>query len=530
MTILHGSYKMLEEKINKILFSFIIIFIILLSPIGEAQFLDIDDTYNFDDTSFHDLVAFEDYDFDFQVGSIDSGADMVCFNWDLYGGTDAYEDDGEDSADFCVYTSTTTRNACISCYGITVPLGDMEQKSSLTSEVHNQVCDGCDFDTSDRYGDYAEALIYHDCSVCSLQTKILVDAPYFVIRPREYLCYEDEDNEFILHGDFPDRENNNNFEWVEYDNGEKVCSDIYNSNNYACDTDNDQVQDNSGVSTLANPCALVEGVVCSLSSQCISDICDGHDVVLNTECDSDGSQDYSVYLNQYDNSCGGEGLLDFQSLEADSCNSQVGVYYVCDSDLTGNDQPLTTEPEDFCRLNEYASCTSNSQCWNDNGGYDCMGSSSKICTTGANGKSCFGNDDLQCDSGRCDSTCQARLTDGQSCDENSDCINGICSGGICGGAGVTTDLAVVDIEAIQIIPNVNLLKGRTGIIRVTVTNYGPEPTNGTVTAKFDGSSLSIASGDTATKPIPVNQNVTFLFDFTPSSTGTKGVVANVTIV
>ncbi|MBU1051493.1 MAG: hypothetical protein KJ718_02980 [Nanoarchaeota archaeon] len=142
----------------------------------------------------------------------------------------------------------------------------------------------------------------------------------------------------------------------------------------------------------------------------------------------------------------------------------------------------------------------------------------------------FNNDDLQCDSSRCDSTCQAKLADGQGCDENSDCINGDCSGGICGGVGVTVDLAVVDIEAIQIIPDVDLVKGKTGIIKVTITNYADNSTSGLVNVTFDGFALTIANGDMHTKEIPANQNITFLFDFTPSSTGTKEIVANVTVV
>src|SRR3989344_8982211 len=100
---------------------------------------------------------------------------------------------------------------------------------------------------------------------------------------------------------------------------------------------------------------------------------------------------------------------------------------------------------------------------------------------------------------------------GQGCDEDSDCINGQCGGGTCGGTGVTVDLAVVKIEPVQVIKDVDLVKGKFGIVRVTVTNYGLNQSNGLVNVTFDGTQLSIASGDTQIKNIPPNRNITFDF-------------------
>ncbi|MBU1159892.1 fibrobacter succinogenes major paralogous domain-containing protein [Patescibacteria group bacterium] len=44
---------------------------------------------------------------------------------------------------------------------------------------------------------------------------------------------------------------------------------------------------------------------------------------------------------------------------------------------------------------------------------------------------CESNNDNFCQSGRCDTTCQTKLADGQSCDEASDCTSGQCQGSIC---------------------------------------------------------------------------------------------------
>ena len=46
---------------------------------------------------------------------------------------------------------------------------------------------------------------------------------------------------------------------------------------------------------------------------------------------------------------------------------------------------------------------------------------------------CEDNNDNICQSGRCDTTCQAKLADGQACDEASDCSSGECQGSVCVG-------------------------------------------------------------------------------------------------
>src|SRR3989344_8644669 len=161
-------------KRNNIFCLFVLLFFILWSfDVIAYENVDIDDTYNFDGSSKNDQTAFENYDFDFQVSNLYSNADLVCFNFDVSGGTDNYG--GED---YCVYTSTSSRDDCISCWAITVPLSNMGQKSSLFAEIINKVCDGCTYDTSNRFGDTAIANIYYNCDACASSSVIGVGEFY----------------------------------------------------------------------------------------------------------------------------------------------------------------------------------------------------------------------------------------------------------------------------------------------------------------------------------------------------------------
>jgi|GEM_PF-1192565 len=56
--------------------------------------------------------------------------------------------------------------------------------------------------------------------------------------------------------------------------------------------------------------------------------------------------------------------------------------------------------------------------------------SSTIYAKKPNSYVCESNNNNLCQSGRCDSTCQAKLADGEACDESSDCQN-YCNGGSC---------------------------------------------------------------------------------------------------
>src|SRR3989338_4706971 len=118
----------------------------------------------------------------------------------------------------------------------------------------------------------------------------------------------------------------------------------------------------------------------------------------------------------------------FETNISTSCVVTNGTGFVCDID-EDLDVVLSGTPPSPFRVSLNNTCTRNSTCWNSNGGNWC--SSVSKCTNGNNGYLC--GLDIDCDSGRCDSTCMSKLADGQVCDENSDCTNSNCISGVCGG-------------------------------------------------------------------------------------------------
>ncbi|MBS3080802.1 hypothetical protein J4221_04995, partial [Candidatus Pacearchaeota archaeon] len=507
----------------------VLILFFLFFVSSQSISVNIRDNYNFDDSSNEDHVIFEGYSFSIQAKDIDYSLDpdLVCFNWDKFGGTNSYSDNIGFYMDKCTYDSSTSRDQCISLWDINLSTSNMT--IDFETIFLNPII------TFNDHGDFVQAQLYDDCDSSSAPSANLAfDQFYSVIEKRQYYCPREGDDSFYVRGRYYDRQTGRS-KWINYDS--KSCSFIYNTY-YGCAINRDEIDDITGRTILSDPCAIKdsneEGNACKTDSECISQNCDGERLEFTFNC-GDGSDNYNSLSSIYRNSCGGGGWLDLSLSESLTCSSQLGNdNYVCDADLTPIARQVDgvlIDPREFCRLKEYVSCTNSSECWNNNGGYNCIGTSgNKICTTGDNGKTCFNNNDLQCDSLRCDSTCQARLNDGLACDENSDCINGMCSGGICGGAGVSTDLAVVDIIPVQVIKDVDLVKGKRGIIRVVVTNYGLNNASGRVNITFDGVQLNVSSGENQTKSVHPGTNVSFDFDFVPLNTGSRTIIANVSVV
>ncbi|MHA1873190.1 MAG: hypothetical protein ACTSVB_03655, partial [Candidatus Heimdallarchaeaceae archaeon] len=93
----------------------------------------------------------------------------------------------------------------------------------------------------------------------------------------------------------------------------------------------------------------------------------------------------------------------------------------------------------------------------------------------------------------------------------------------------STDLIIVDIIPIQVIPNVDMIQDKSGYIRVIVYNNGSaNDVNAKVTLDIIG--ISVTYDNTLTKSIDAYQNQTFDFSFKPRSAGNANVTANVTIV
>ena len=279
-----------------------------------APKMDVGDTYNFDESTFGDQVAFENYDFDFQVTGLESvdDPDLVCFDWDVYGVTN----NGED---YCIYTNNVSKNQCVSCWLIDVPISKMDQKSSLTAEINDQVCDGCEFDTSNTFGDSVQANVYYYCYQCASSDVFCAGTFYSVINPRQYLCKSNGNDQFIARGEYQDS-STGSLTWIEYD--QKYCSDTFDHNLYdvGCSINKDKVNDNTGTTVLSSPCAIKDGEfeqnACFSNSDCISNNCGGEMNLFSGQC-SDGSDNYQIDMSFYKNSCiwsGFSGLGAFSKL------------------------------------------------------------------------------------------------------------------------------------------------------------------------------------------------------------------------
>lgn len=155
-------------------------------------------------------------------------------------------------------------------------------------------------------------------------------------------------------------------------------------------------------------------------------------------------------------------------------------------------------------------------------------SSTFSCSTGSGCDTA--QDEQACSTESCYPPSPCRRLDGYSCTDSSECFtNHSCIGGICGGSNVTVDLAIVNIIPIQVIPGVDMVKDKSGFVRVIVYNNGSNPTYAKVTISITG-----ISADYYTLPIysTVNsyQNQTFDFEFKPTSIGSANITANVSLV
>jgi hypothetical protein len=71
------------------------------------------------------------------------------------------------------------------------------------------------------------------------------------------------------------------------------------------------------------------------------------------------------------------------------------------------------------------------------------------------------------------------------------------------------------------VQGVDMVLGKTGLVRVNVRNNGPLDANGVVTASFEGSTLTSWGNDTRNKSIANGDTVSFDFEFKPEDLGTQ---------
>jgi hypothetical protein len=171
---------------------------------------------------------------------------------------------------------------------------------------------------------------------------------------------------------------------------------------------------------------LPDGSACNTGSECQSGVCGGAHVDYKIHCNTDGSS--TAYGDQrvYVNTCGGAGTLDHTNF--DFTSGTCSTNKVCDADLWHYNSTFTTSQ--ICKTSIPNFCSVSPDCWNDNGGVDCKGSSSKICTYGNNGDYCTEN--AQCNSNQCISNqCSTGIPNGYACSTDSQCASGFCVANVC---------------------------------------------------------------------------------------------------
>ncbi len=559
--------------------------IILVMPVAVALCIDIDDTYSYDGTTGSDEIAFVNYDFDSEACDIDyTDPDMVCFNWDYFGGTnDGPELEGFDN---CYSTTVQNRNDCVNCWDIPYEMNTSHPDwvgflNYIDDEINDRVCDGCDFDTSSRFMDYQTARLYYNCDDCpnSVINDTEFDASterYYAVYPRQYYCASDGDETFTLRGRYYDR-NTTETDWVTMLT--KNCTILHNEY-YGCDTDDDEVSDNTGTTSLTDPCDIKDGSTanhtCTQNSDCVSDNCGGVGTSYDPLCEVDGYIWFNITAYTKNNTCGGTGYTLNSTLNVTNCTTEVGTGYVCDSDL---DQTNTNDPADFCKRDVHETCSLNSDCWDDNGGYDCWDGTceftgycgdtvcnhlnetpvscpSDCCTTECRNKwddpgpedfyTCYAscnyyngclfynyNARTACDGQDIDAVVCSDYNSYVTCCEGTviDCDAGeVCNNGQCIVANYT-DLEIIDVIPIQVIPDVDMVLDKSGYVRVIVRNNGPLDANATVNVTFEGNPLTPYQPANATIHINADTNATFDFHFKPNISGNqKTITANVSVI
>ena len=91
------------------------------------------------------------------------------------------------------------------------------------------------------------------------------------------------------------------------------------------------------------------------------------------------------------------------------------------------------------------------------------------------------------------------------------------------------DLEILNVIPVQVIPDVDMVKGKSGYVRVIVRNNGPYNATALVNIEYEGVQLPIY--DNSTKFIANGENKTFDFKFKPMNAGTnKTISATVWVV
>ncbi|MDP3698373.1 MAG: hypothetical protein Q8R47_02190 [Nanoarchaeota archaeon] len=230
--------------------------------------------------------------------------------------------------------------------------------------------------------------------------------------------------------------------------------------NLACSESADDVSITSATGSIPNPCKTVNGYSCSVNANCLSQNC-VHGICRAT--------------NPYcgDNYCDAGENIDDTNECAQDC---------CDFDFTSDDDSICHAE---CSLFGLGTFTS---------GCDNLASGSNICVN----------------TGTVGNCCNAKTY----CEAGSQCDGGSCT------AVASADLQIIDIIPIQVVTGVDMVKGKSGFVRVVARNNGPQNAVGRVTVTFNGGALTPFNPDDGLNNMPsTGENRTFDFKFKPGVVG-----------
>ena len=500
--------------IKIIIKSFLVIFFLSLIPtfVYSASVIKADDQWDTNEGTFTDGKLWVNDDIDVYTDGMSSTADMICYNWDDDSQWDnCYWDNNgctgscnADSCDFFSIPSNMNDNWKTSC--------DVELDCQEGVDLTERICNGCDYSTSTKKEKTIAVRIYHDCDNSQGLRSEETVSPKFTWTVVDKHKYDCDDCAGCYNYNTKDYEG-------EYSTGSwrDISFDISCPANYKCSEYFSDVESTTKAYTgFPDPCRKNDGQVCSINSDCASNHC-VHGICRSADpycsdgyCDS--GETYSNCPNDCcDNDCTGYS----DSTCRQSCNGYNGcslISSLCNGVPYNNKVCLDSNTYTTCCEGASVDCASNQYCSSGN-----CNACSTSCDNSCQSSACYGTDP-DCDiSGNPNAVCCGDLVcEGSETVANcpTDCSQ------------ATADLEVLSVKAIQVVEDVEMIKDKTGIVKVVAKNKGPDDANGMVSLTFNGQSL--AANGSATKTMTVGQNVSFYFNFKPNITG-NNLIINATI-
>jgi hypothetical protein len=479
-----------------------------------------DNWYTSEGGNSTDGIVWGSYTLTTEAASLSSIIDMVCIDYD-----------GNYQYAHCLFQTGKSQTICdkftvqTDSYGYQYP-------SVISSGNCDLLGGNCDQpigtqSSGDHWSLNVRALIA-DCDPIIPYTDQTLVKMYHVVSPKTYDCNPVGSTNYLFKGLA------NNWQTISSKNcvGDTKCD---SDDSHVRHDDEDEY---NPTDLLMQPCTLNDGdthyYYCASDNDCYYDYCDGGGIRYDPICDSnEGTPDYRLYSYGYEDTCGGEGNQVSSPYSDYSCTDFLDSRYVCDDTLDRQNTNLWTV---FCRKKIGTSCSQSSECWHDSLNVNCLNG---YCSECGDGSCTAGETTVNCpadcvcvDTAGCD-VCLSYIND-NACDCNDECSSGYCVHEVCrssatycgdgfcdigesctadcgGGSGGSTDLQIVDVIPIQVVPGADMVKGKAGYIRVLVYNDGDIDATATVSVTFDGDPLPLALYDVDVKEI--KKHTIEVFDF-----------------